>query len=104
MTTRHPIRPTTRPARRSTTTNKTNDHPAGAPPVVDVATWQAASDSPTTREKAHMREGDAIAAARRRLPMVEVDGTTKVVGVDGPAAFIDLFQDRANQPSSALAA
>jgi predicted dithiol-disulfide oxidoreductase (DUF899 family) len=26
------------------------------------------------REKAHTREGDAIAAARRRLPMVEVDG------------------------------
>ncbi len=25
------------------------------------------------REKAHIREGDAIAAARRRLPMVEVD-------------------------------
>jgi predicted dithiol-disulfide oxidoreductase (DUF899 family) len=101
MTIPHPIRPTTRPARRSTTTN---DHPAGAPPVVDVATWQAASDSPTTREKAHLREGDAIAAARRRLPMVEVDGTTKVVGVDGPVAFIDLFQGRANQPSSALAA
>jgi hypothetical protein len=49
----------------------TNDHPAGAPPVLDVATWQATRDSLMAREKAHMREGDAIAAARRRLPMVE---------------------------------
>ena len=35
------------------------------------------------REKAHTREGDAIAAARRRLPMVELDGTVEVVGRDG---------------------
>ena len=75
-------------------TNEPKDHPAGAPPVVDVAAWQAERDSLMAREKAHMREGDAIAAARRRLPMVEVDGTTEVVGVDGPAAFIDLFQGR----------
>jgi Ca2+-binding RTX toxin-like protein len=36
------------------------------------------------REKAHTREGDAIAAARRRLPMVEVDPTIKVIDADGP--------------------
>ena len=29
------------------------------------------------REKAHTREGDAIAAARRRLPMVELDGSVE---------------------------
>ncbi|WP_262700143.1 MULTISPECIES: DUF899 domain-containing protein [Streptomyces] len=66
----------------------------GRPPVVDLATWQAARDELLVREKAHTREGDAIAAARRRLPMVEFDGTVKVVGPDGPVPFLDLFQGR----------
>jgi predicted dithiol-disulfide oxidoreductase (DUF899 family) len=64
------------------------------PPIVDMATWQAARDELLAREKAHTREGDAIAAARRRLPMVEFDGTVEVVGPDGPVPFLDLFQGR----------
>jgi predicted dithiol-disulfide oxidoreductase (DUF899 family) len=59
-----------------------------------MATWQAARDELLVREKAHTREGDAIAAARRRLPMVEFDGTVEVVGTDGPVPFLDLFQGR----------
>ena len=43
------------------------------PAVADQATFQAELDKLRAREKAHTREGDAIAAARRRLPMVEVD-------------------------------
>jgi predicted dithiol-disulfide oxidoreductase (DUF899 family) len=43
------------------------------PAVVDRATWQAELDTLLVREKAHTRAGDAIAAARRWLPMVEVD-------------------------------
>ena len=66
----------------------------GRPPVVDQATWQAARDELLLREKAHTREGDAIAAARRRLPMVEFDPTVEVVGPDGPVPFLDLFQGR----------
>src|SRR4051794_2147416 len=66
----------------------------GRPPVVDRATWQAARDELLVREKAHTREGDALAAARRRLPMVEIDGTVEVVGPDGPVPFLDLFQGR----------
>jgi predicted dithiol-disulfide oxidoreductase (DUF899 family) len=66
----------------------------GRPPIVDEATWQAARDDLMAREKAHTREGDAIAAARRRLPMVEIDGTVEVTGPDGPVPFIDLFQGR----------
>jgi len=66
----------------------------GRPPVVDLATWQAARDKLLVREKAHTREGDAIAAARRRLPMVEFDPTVEVTGADGPVAFLDLFQGR----------
>ncbi|MEU1621058.1 DUF899 family protein [Streptomyces sp. NPDC005722] len=66
----------------------------GRPPVVDPATWQAARDELLVREKAHTREGDALAAARRRLPMVELDGTAEVDGADGPVPFLDLFQGR----------
>ncbi|MBV8934083.1 MAG: DUF899 family protein, partial [Kutzneria sp.] len=62
----------------------------GRPSIVDLATWQAARDELLVREKAHTREGDAIAAARRRLPMVELDGTIEVVGADGPVPFWDL--------------
>ncbi|GAA1856911.1 DUF899 family protein [Myceligenerans crystallogenes] len=66
----------------------------GRPPVVDRTTWQTARDELLLREKAHTREGDAIAAERRRLPMVEFDGTTEVTGPDGPVPFLDLFQGR----------
>jgi predicted dithiol-disulfide oxidoreductase (DUF899 family) len=76
-----------------TTAPNDSDLP-GRPPVVDLATWQAARDELLVREKAHTREGDAIAAARRRLPMVEFDGTVQVVGPDGPVPFLDLFDGR----------
>jgi predicted dithiol-disulfide oxidoreductase (DUF899 family) len=64
------------------------------PPVVDRATWQAELDALRTREKAHSREGDAIAAARRRLPMVEVDATISVIGPHGPITLLDAFEGR----------
>ena len=54
------------------------------PTVVDRAAWQAELDQLLAREKAHTREGDAIAAARRRLPMVEVDAQTPLVGQTAP--------------------
>ena len=47
----------------------------GLPAAVDRAAFQAGLDRLRVREKAHTREGDAIAAARRRLPVVEVDAT-----------------------------
>lgn len=78
----------------ATTPNDPTTALPGRPPVVDRATWQAARDELLVREKAHTREGDAIAAARRRLPMVEFDGTVEVVGPDGPVPFLDLFQGR----------
>ena len=66
-----------------------------APVVVDRATWQAARDALLVREKAHTREGDAIAAARRRLPMVEVDPALTVVGPRGPVPLREVFEGRA---------
>src|SRR5215475_11427386 len=64
------------------------------PAVTDRATWQAQLDELLVREKAHTREGDAIAAARRRLPMVEVDPATPVTGASGPVPLLDVFEGR----------
>ncbi|MEC3974808.1 DUF899 family protein [Amycolatopsis sp. H20-H5] len=64
------------------------------PPIVDRATWQAERDALLVREKAHTRAGDAIAAARRRLPMVEVDPATPLLGPDGPVTLLDVFEGR----------
>src|SRR5215468_9284814 len=66
----------------------------GAPKIVDRSTFQAELDALLVREKAHTREGDAIAAARRRLPMVEVDATTKLFSPHGPATLLDVFEGR----------
>lgn len=64
------------------------------PATVDRATFQAERDKLLVREKAHTREGDAIAAARRRLPMVEVDAATPVIGAHGEVPLIDVFEGR----------
>ncbi|PVZ09494.1 DUF899 family protein [Actinomycetospora cinnamomea] len=66
----------------------------GRPPVVDRATFTTAVDGLRAREKAHTREGDAIAAARRRLPMVEVDASLPLVGPGGPLTLLDAFEGR----------
>ncbi len=67
---------------------------AALPAIVDRATWQAERDALLVREKAHTREGDAIAAARRRLPMVEVDPTITLIGPDGPVTLLEVFEGR----------
>jgi len=64
------------------------------PKVVDRSTFQAGLDALRVREKAHTREGDAIAAARRRLPMVEVDGATPLIGEHGAVTLLDVFEGR----------
>jgi predicted dithiol-disulfide oxidoreductase (DUF899 family) len=69
------------------------DTPA-LPAVVDRVTFQAEVDGLRVREKAHTREGDAIAAARRRLPMVEVDPAITLIGPHGPVTLLDAFEGR----------
>jgi predicted dithiol-disulfide oxidoreductase (DUF899 family) len=71
----------------------TRDEP-GAPEIVDRSTFQAELDALRVREKAHTREGDAIAAARRRLPMVEVDSATPLIGEHGTVTLLDAFEGR----------
>jgi predicted dithiol-disulfide oxidoreductase (DUF899 family) len=71
----------------------TRNGPA-APAVVDRGTFQAELDALRLREKAHTRESDAIAAARRRLPMVEVNGATPLIGERGTVTLLDAFEGR----------
>src|ERR1700757_1129231 len=66
----------------------------GVPKIVDRSTFQAELDALRVREKTHTREGDAITAARRRLPMVEVDGTTPLIGERGAVTLLDTFEGR----------
>ena len=62
--------------------------------VAGRATWQAELDALLVRDKAHTREGDAIAAARRRLPMVKVDSTISLTGPHGPVTLLEVFEGR----------
>jgi predicted dithiol-disulfide oxidoreductase (DUF899 family) len=64
------------------------------PIVVERAAFQKELDTLRIREKAHTREGDAIAAARRRLPMVEVDASLALVGPNGPLTLLEAFEGR----------
>jgi predicted dithiol-disulfide oxidoreductase (DUF899 family) len=64
------------------------------PVAVDRATFQAELDKLRVREKAHTREGDAIAAARRRLPMVEVTASLPLTGPEGRLTLLDAFEGR----------
>lgn len=63
------------------------------PPVVDSEAWQEARKVILTREKAHTREADALAAARRSLPMTEVPNLI-LTGPNGPISLLDVFEGR----------
>jgi predicted dithiol-disulfide oxidoreductase (DUF899 family) len=66
----------------------------GVPEVVERGSFDAELERLRVREKAHSHEGDAIAAQRRRLPMVEVDGSIRVMGESGAVSLLDLFEGR----------
>ena len=72
-------------------TDTTTDTTTALPPVVDADTWQRELDALRAREKAATRELDAIAAQRRRLPMVEMPDYT-LEGEDGPVRLADIFE------------
>lgn len=64
------------------------------PPIVSREEWQAARDRLLAKEKAHTRAGDALAAERRRMPMVEITTPYVFEGEHGQARLIDLFEGR----------
>jgi predicted dithiol-disulfide oxidoreductase (DUF899 family) len=64
------------------------------PPVVSPGEWQAVREELLVREKQATRARDALAAERRRLPMVQIDKDYVFDGPDGEASLLDLFDGR----------
>jgi predicted dithiol-disulfide oxidoreductase (DUF899 family) len=64
------------------------------PPVVSAAEWQAARDALLAKEKEATHARDALAAERRRLPMVRIDKDYVFEGPKGKASLLDLFEGR----------
>jgi predicted dithiol-disulfide oxidoreductase (DUF899 family) len=64
------------------------------PEVVPRDAWLRARTALLEREKALTRERDALNAARRRLPMVEVTTDYRFDGPDGEVGLLDLFEGR----------
>lgn len=64
------------------------------PEVVSAEQWGAAREALLAEEKAHLRAGDALAARRRRLPMVEIEKDYAFEGPEGEASLLDLFEGR----------
>jgi predicted dithiol-disulfide oxidoreductase (DUF899 family) len=65
-----------------------------APIVVDRSVFEREIEALRVREKALTKATDAVSAARRHLPMVEVDPATPLIGKDGPTTLLDAFEGR----------
>ena len=64
------------------------------PPVVSQDEWQAARGELLAKEKQATRERDALAAERRRLPIVRIDKEYVFDGPDGEVTLAELFDGR----------
>jgi predicted dithiol-disulfide oxidoreductase (DUF899 family) len=73
---------------------KTMESIPSPPEVVPAAEWQTALEALRAKEKEQMRRGDALAAERRRLPMVAIEKEYAFEGPTGKASLLDLFEGR----------
>jgi len=64
------------------------------PEIVSEAEWRAARQALLEKEKAMTRSRDALAAERRRLPMMRIDKDYVFEGPDGKVGLLDLFDGR----------
>ena len=64
------------------------------PPIVSADEWDAAYQRLHAQERELTRARDAMAAARRRMPWVEVDKEYEFEGPDGKVSLVDLFDGR----------
>src|SRR5580704_15687524 len=64
------------------------------PRIASAAEWQQARDELLKAEKEATRSLDAIAARRRRLPMVEFRSDYEFASPFGPKTLLDLFEGR----------
>ncbi|MGH3082342.1 MAG: DUF899 domain-containing protein [Gaiellaceae bacterium] len=64
------------------------------PRIVSEQEWQEANDQLLAKEKDATRARDALAAERRRQPMVPIEKEYVLEGRDGKATLLDLFEGR----------
>jgi predicted dithiol-disulfide oxidoreductase (DUF899 family) len=64
------------------------------PPIVSAEEWRVARDELLVKEKEATKALAALAAERRRLPMVKIDKDYVFEGPDGEARLVDLFEGR----------
>lgn len=67
---------------------------AAQPAVVGRDDFEVQLSKLRIREKEHTHQGDAIAAVRRRLPMLDVDPATTLIGANGSVTLLDAFEGR----------
>lgn len=65
-----------------------------ARPVVAAEEWEQARQDLLVREKEATRAQDALAAARRRMPMTKLDREYVLQGEGGPVRLVDAFEGR----------
>ena len=71
-----------------------NENAIKFPTVVGPAEWKKARDALLVKEKAATRARDALAAERRRLPMVRIEKQYVFEGPKGKMSLLDLFEGR----------
>src|SRR5215207_11555233 len=64
------------------------------PTVVSAEEWEAANERIIAKEKEATRASDALAAERRRQPMMRVEKAYEFDAPDGKASLLDLFEGR----------
>lgn len=70
------------------------DTPVALPPVVSAQEWQRQRDELLTAEKVATRAVDALAAKRRRLPMMRFGNGFVFDTPAGPKTLLELFDGR----------
>jgi predicted dithiol-disulfide oxidoreductase (DUF899 family) len=72
----------------------TKSHLTSLPRLVSREEWQRERDQLLVKEKAATRALDALAAERRRLPMVKIEKNYLFEGANGKVSLPDLFEGR----------
>jgi len=70
------------------------DRTIDLPPVVSPEQWEAARRQLLVKEKALVRDRDAMAAERRRMPFMRVDKNYTFDSPRGKVSLLDLFEGR----------
>jgi predicted dithiol-disulfide oxidoreductase (DUF899 family) len=71
-----------------------HENQPGLPEIVEQSEWRKALDNLLVKEKAATRSRDALAAERRRLPMVRIEKDYVFAAPTGKVGLLDLFAGR----------